>query len=117
MEENPAYCGLICEKCAIYLATRESDQDKKHQMKMDIAEQIKKHYGQDTRPEDIGDCDGCKTDTGRIFCTGCEIRICAVEKGIENCAYCNDYPCEKLEKLFITDLDAKKRLDTIKNGL
>ena len=117
MEENPAYCGLICEKCAIYLAAREPDEDKKHQMKIDIAEQIKKHYGQETRPEDVGDCDGCRADTGRIFCSGCEIRICAVEKGIENCAHCNDYPCEKLEKLFTTDRDAKKRLDAIKSSL
>lgn len=117
MEENLAYCGLICEKCPIYLATIEPDEDKKHQMKIDIAEQIKKHYGQETGPEDIGDCDGCRADTERIFCSGCEIRICAIEKGIENCAYCTDYPCKPLEKLFTTDLDAKKRLDAIKNSL
>jgi hypothetical protein len=103
MEDNLSYCGLICEKCSIYLATRE--------------QQIKEHYGQETRPEDVGDCDGCKAETGRIFCTGCEIRICAVEKGIENCAYCSDYPCKLLEKLFTTDLDAKKRLDAIRNTL
>ena len=117
MEENPAYCGLICEKCAIYLATRERDEKKKHEMRVDIAEQIRKHYGQETKPEDVGDCDGCKADTGELFCTGCEIRICAVDKGIANCAYCKDYPCEKLEKLFTTDVDAKKRLDAIKNNL
>ncbi len=117
MEENLAYCGLICEKCAIYLATREQDEDKKYEMKVDIAEQIKKHYGQETKPEDVGDCDGCKAETGSIFCSGCEIRICAVEKGIANCAYCDDYTCEALEKLFPTDPDAKKRLDAIKNNL
>ena len=86
-------------------------------MRVDIAQEIKKYYGQETRPEDVGDCDGCKAQTGRLFCTGCEIRICAVEKGIENCAYCKNYPCELLEKLFTTDLDAKKRLDAIKSSL
>jgi hypothetical protein len=117
MEDNLSYCGLICEKCSIYLATREQDPKTKRQMRIDIAQQIKEHYGQETRPEDVGDCDGCKAETGRIFCTGCEIRICAVEKGIENCAYCSDYPCKLLEKLFTTDLDAKKRLDAIRNTL
>ncbi len=117
MEGTLAYCGLICEKCPIYLATREQDKDKQYEMRAVIAQEIKKHYGQETKPEDVGDCDGCKAETGRLFCTGCEIRICAVQKGIENCAYCNDYPCKLLEKLFITDLDAKKRLDVIKSGL
>jgi hypothetical protein len=117
MKENLAYCGLICEKCPIYLATREPDEKKKYEIRADIAEQIKKHYGQKTSPEDVGDCDGCKAETGRLFCTDCQIRICAVEKGIANCAYCDDYPCQQLEKLFTTDVDARKRLDAVRNGL
>ena len=114
MEENLAYCGLICRTCAIYLATREKDQSKQHEMRVDVAEQIKKIYGQECKPEDIGDCDGCKTEGGKLFCTGCQIRICAIEKGIENCAYCDDYPCEALEKLFTTDQGARDRLDAIR---
>ena len=117
MEENLAYCGLICEKCPIYLATREPDEGKKYKMRVEIAQEIKKHYGQDTEPEDVGDCDGCKTEGGRLFCTDCQIRICAVEKGIANCAYCRDYPCEALEKLFTTDLEARQRLDKIRSRL
>jgi hypothetical protein len=115
MEENLAYCGLICPSCAIYLATREKDQSKQHEMRVDIAEQIKKHYGQECKPEDVGDCDGCKAEDGRLFSTGCQIRICAVEKGLENCAYCDDYPCEALENLFTTDQGARDRLDAIRN--
>jgi hypothetical protein len=91
--------------------------DREVQIRADIAEQIKKHYGQKTSPEDVGDCDGCKAETGRLFCTDCQIRICAVEKGIANCAYCDDYPCQQLEKLFTTDVDARKRLDAVRNGL
>lgn len=114
MEENLAYCGLICHTCAIYLATREKDQGRQREMRIEIARQIKKHYGQECKPEDVGDCDGCKTEGGRLFCTGCQIRKCAVEKGIESCAYCDDYSCEALEKLFTTDLGARKRLDAIR---
>jgi len=117
MEENLAYCGLICRKCTIYLATREKDADKKYRMKVEIAREIQKHYGRECEPEDVGDCDGCKTEGGRLFCTGCEIRVCAVQKGFESCAYCNDYPCKLLEKLFTTDPDAGKRLDSIRAAL
>jgi hypothetical protein len=86
-------------------------------MRAEIARQIEKHYGQQRTPEDVGDCDGCKTEGGRLFCTGCQIRKCAAEKGIENCAYCSDYPCEALEKLFTTDVGARERLDAVRGDL
>jgi hypothetical protein len=118
MEENLAYCGLICQTCQIYLATREPDEEKKYKMRANIAQEIKKYYGEEIKPEDIGDCDGCKTEGGRLFSNNdCPMRICAIEKGIENCAYCHDYPCEALEKLFTTDPGAKERLDAIRNDL
>jgi len=119
MEENLAYCGLPCHGCAIYLATREQDEEKKYKMRVDIAQQIKEHYGQDCKAEDVTDCDGCKTEKGRLFsgCTKCEIRKCAKAKGIENCAHCSEYACEKLEKIFATDTEAKARLDAIRSRI
>lgn len=117
MEENLAYCGLICRTCAIYRATREKDKNKQRQMRAEIARQIEEHYGQKRKAEDIGDCDGCRAEDGRLFCTGCQIRKCAVEKGIESCAYCGDYPCEALEKLFTTDAGARQRLDALRRTL
>jgi len=119
MEENLAYCGLACHSCAIYLATREQDEEKRYKMRVDIAQQIKERYGQECKPEDVTDCDGCKTEGGRLLsdCKKCEIRKCAREKGIDNCAHCNEYACEKLEKFFATDPEAKKRLDAIRSTL
>ena len=119
MDEMIAYCGLRCGTCAILLATRETDDEKKHKMRIEIAQQIKKHYGRDCKAEDVTDCDGCKTEGGRLFsgCCKCQIRKCAREKSIENCAYCTEYTCEKLKKLFVTDSDAKKRLEEIRSRL
>jgi hypothetical protein len=119
MEDSLSYCGLICDKCAIYLATREKDEEKKHEIRADIAKQIKEIYGQDCKPEDVTNCDGCKSESGRLFsgCSKCNMRKCAQDKGIDNCAYCTDYPCEELEKLFATDVEARKRLDKIKSEL
>jgi hypothetical protein len=31
---------------------------------------------------------------------GCAIRACAKEKGIEMCAFCDGYPCEKFNDMF-----------------
>ena len=118
MDGQIAYCGLLCEGCAIYLATREEDDGKRHEMRVDVAQQIKKLYGQECTAEDVTDCDGCKSGA-RLFsgCERCEIRKCARQKGFENCAHCSEYACDKLEGLFATDPEAKKRLDKIRSGL
>jgi len=118
MSEIIAYCGLACHSCAIYLATREQNEEKRYKMRVDIAQQIKKHYGQECKPEDVTGCDGCKTETERLFSASkkCQIRKCARQKGVENCAHCDEYACESLEKLFNTEPDAKKRLDEIKSS-
>ena len=117
MDEVISYCGLLCQGCAIYLATREVNDEKKAKMRAEIAQVIKEHYGVEHKPEDIADCDGCRTEGGRLFCKECQIRKCAREKGIESCASCTEYACEKLKKLFATDPDARKRLDQIRSRL
>ncbi|MHC4620818.1 MAG: DUF3795 domain-containing protein [Planctomycetota bacterium] len=119
MDEIIAYCGLACHTCGIYLATREKDDEKRAKMRVEIAEQIKKVYGQECKPGDVTDCDGCRTESGRLHSGGkrCLIRKCAGNKGIENCAHCSEYACAKLEKLFVTDPEAKTRLDVIRAAL
>ena len=119
MSEMISYCGLNCKTCPIYLATREKDEEKQYKMRADIAKQIKEIYDQELKPEEITDCDGCKTEGGRLFSgsNNCYMRKCASQKNLENCAYCGDYPCDELEKLFTTDPDARKRLDAIKNSI
>jgi hypothetical protein len=117
--EMIAYCGLNCVTCPIYLATREADLEKQRQMREQIALAIKKYLGEEKRVEDITDCDGCKAQGGRLYsgCQKCQIRKCASEKGLENCAYCSEYPCENLSKFFVSEGEqagAKKRLDAIK---
>jgi hypothetical protein len=45
-------------------------------------------------------CGGCRGDRRMNQCSRfCRVRPCAVAKGIPNCAYCNDYPCEDLAHL------------------
>lgn len=119
MNNSISYCGLVCDSCPIYLATRETDEAKKEKMIYDIIDMCKMHYGIDYKFEDINDCDGCKSTSDRLFfgCKDCKIRSCAIVKGVENCAYCEEYTCDNLVEIFKTDPGAKTRLDLIRYSL
>jgi len=82
MTEILTYCGLICSTCPIYLATRQEDDEEQTKMRVEIARLCREQYGMDYAPEDITDCDGCCTHSGRLFsaCKSCLIRKCARDK-------------------------------------
>jgi hypothetical protein len=113
------YCGLTCQACPIYWATKEENKEKREKMRAEISRLCNEHYGTDFKAEDITDCDGCKAESNRLFlgCTKCEIRICARQKELENCAHCSDYACEKLKEFFQKESYAKVWLDVIKSTL
>jgi hypothetical protein len=119
METMIAYCGLACDSCPIHLATLEKDLDKQIKMRIEIAEQLSKIYGTTPKPEIITDCDGCKNNNGRLFtpCYECEIRKCAIDKNLINCAYCKDFACEKLERHYRFDPGSRDRLVEIRKKL
>ena len=119
MIEEVSYCGLDCKTCPIYLASRENDETKKGEMIYEIILACKKHYGNDYKYEDINECDGCKSESGRLFfgCSDCKIRKCAGEREIENCANCEEYACENLIELFKSDPSVKIRLDRVRATL
>lgn len=108
-----AYCGLNCTECPAFIATKNDDNAKRKE----TAELWTKQFGQEIKPEDIN-CEGCLPDTGKKlgYCFVCEIRKCGQEKGMENCAYCADYACEKLEKFFQMAPQNKATLDEIRKG-
>lgn len=92
-EKMIACCGLVCSECPTFIATQKND-DK---MREETAKKWSEMFHSDIKPADIN-CDGCTSNSTRLFnyCNQCEIRKCVREKGVKNCAYCADYPCEKL---------------------
>jgi hypothetical protein len=119
MEEIVSYCGLICLGCPILWATKEKDLKLKEKMRVEIAKMSNSLYKTEFGSKDITDCDGCLNENGRLFagCNQCQIRICARAKKIQNCTYCDEYICEKLEKFFVDNADAKIRLAFIRSLL
>ena len=111
-----AYCGLMCQGCPINWLTLTSDPAVQEKLKAVIVRVSKEHYQMELKPEDIMPCDGCRTETGRLFsaCAACEIRACARQRKLKSCAQCADYACEKLNKLFVADPNAKDRMEVIR---
>ncbi len=111
MDEMIAYCGLGCHECDALIATKNDDDEKR----ADVAKVWSKMFKATIKPEHIN-CDGCLSEGGRLFghCKVCEIRNCGMEKEVENCAHCNDYPCNKLDFIFENAPEAKKRLEEIR---
>ncbi|MCK4527151.1 DUF3795 domain-containing protein [candidate division WOR-3 bacterium] len=114
MDEMIAFCGLTCSKCPALLATQKDDNNERKK----VAEFWSKEFNQEIKVEDIN-CDGCLVENGRLFnyCKICKIRKCGLEKGVENCAYCNDYACEELNKFFDMAPEAKQNLEEIRKQI
>jgi hypothetical protein len=112
MEKQIAYCGLICTDCGAYVATQENDNAKRQE----IAAEWTQKYNYPFKVEDIN-CDGC-TSTGKHIghWNMCEIRKCGQEKGVINCGWCSDYPCDKTDEFFKMVPDCKKTLDAVKRA-
>lgn len=113
MEKIIAYCGLNCSECPAYIATQKNDYEEKARVAKEWSEMYKIEF----KPEDLA-CNGClATDGFHIpYCSTCEIRKCAIEKNVINCAYCSDYSCEKLEEFLKVAGEAKANLEEIRKS-
>lgn len=114
MEKMVAFCGIVCSQCPGFLATqKDSDEERR-----EVAESWSKMFDTEIKPEDIN-CDGCLSSSGRLidYCAVCEIRRCALEKAVENCAHCDEYACETLSNWFESVPDAKATLEEIRQSL
>lgn len=89
-----AYCGLDCGKCEARLATINMD----NELRKKVAKSWSELNGVEITPEMIN-CSGCRIDGVKTpYCDSmCPIRKCAMGKGYETCANCNDiHSCETL---------------------
>jgi len=87
------FCGDDCNYCSRYTATQSGDVERLKE----VAALWKIIGWRDTivSPEEMV-CHGCSSVNR---CT-LGIKECAIGKGVDNCGKCNDYPCEKILKIF-----------------
>jgi hypothetical protein len=90
LTEMIGYCGYNCHLCAA-----RSDDPAVRQKLVDGWRKIFGH--QDYTAENVK-CDGCLSD-GTVADKSCQARPCAKEKGLESCADCDEFPCDKMKNL------------------
>jgi len=102
-ERRPSFCGIVCEECPAFQATRAND-----------AAGLQKcadEWGVPGHPLAAEDCrcDGCRPP-GRLYkhCALCRVRACALARGVENCAHCSRYACLELMHLWQDIIGAEK---------
>ena len=125
-------CGYRCDLCLAYKPNVEQ-QDRREE----LSDGWEKCFGFRIPAEQIC-CEGCMTgDNPKLIDTGCPVRPCVMQKGLNNCSECDEYPCvrfnqravvyEKVVKdrkeitesdraLFIKPYENKVRLDQLKHN-
>ncbi|MFN3535034.1 MAG: DUF3795 domain-containing protein [Desulfatiglandales bacterium] len=89
-------CGLYCKVCAIYIADRDNNIRLKEKLvalyKGNSPDKGGLPESEALSVDDIH-CKGCMSDDLFVYCKICDIRNCVVQKGLEGCHQCSDWPC------------------------
>ena len=111
MNKMIAFCGLDCEKCDAFIATKYNDQP--------LREKTAKLWSELNNvpilPEHIN-CEGCRMDGVKTFycSTLCEIRKCALGKGVGTCGDCQEMvTCPKVGAVLQNSIEARDNLQKI----
>lgn len=91
-----SYCGIYCGACDIHLACKTGHKDHFTSVwKEPVLRAFQKAQGNTGLASEALQlkCHGCKSGTVFINCRTCKIRSCAIDKKIDHCIDCTDYPC------------------------
>ena len=94
MSEVVGCCGLLCSGCGAFIAFRDNDQAVRER----TAAEWSIEYNCAFSPDAIN-CVGCSVEGEPHIghCFECDIRLCAVDKGLSNCSECDDFACARLQ--------------------
>ena len=93
MTKMICYCGHDCSRCLTYLATVKHDDV----LRRESQEFYQQEFGIRLPLADFH-CRGGRSNDLFKLCMGCPWRKCCLERGINACSECCDYPCELLAK-------------------
>lgn len=110
MSKMIAFCGLCCTNCPTFIATKNNDDVARAK----TAAIYNQKYGFDMTADDIN-CDGCHSVDGKLisYCENCAVRECGLSKGLENCTFCRNQPCETLNSFHTFSPDAKASYEVV----
>ncbi len=104
MEEILGLCGFRCDLCQFYNKNIKGQKDKER-----VSKEFSRIFGYNIKPSDV-ECVGCRNE-GKHTDVNCPVRPCAMKKSVENCAYCQDFICDRLKERmnFIEDFLQKNK--------
>lgn len=88
-------CGYRCDLCLAY-----KDNIEKNDQRVFLSDTWHKIYGFRIPVDEIY-CEGCisSNDTNvKLIDNKCPVRPCTIDRGLENCSQCDDYPCDKFDQ-------------------
>ena len=105
MEPILTKCGYRCDLCLAYKPNIENNPSNQQK----LSDGWHKYFGFRLTPAEII-CDGCMSNNSKLIDQSCPVRPCVIEKGLDNCAQCEDYVCEKLAQRLVAYEEVKKRV-------
>jgi len=88
------YCGINCLECKAYKGTVNGDED--------LLKQVATQFWNGVYSPRDWVCLGCGPHNQHFhakFCSTCNIRLCATEREVQNCAACPEFErCSKLQE-------------------
>jgi hypothetical protein len=104
MEPILTRCGYRCDLCLAYRPNVEKNPANQQK----LGDGWFKYFGFRLPSESIL-CDGCMADNPRLIDNACPVRPCVIERGLNNCAQCEDYICEKLAQRLVVGEDIRQK--------
>ena len=89
-------CGYRCDLCLAYKPNVENIDQRQL-----LSDGWFNLYGFRIEPQNII-CEGCISCEDPILIdTDCPVRPCVIDKGIDNCTFCDDFICDKLKQRIV----------------
>ncbi len=108
MDPIIARCGYRCDLCA----ARSDDAE----VRQRLVNGWRRIYGNESYTAENVRCDGCLCD-GRLADKNCQVRACCLDLSYENCAECDDFPCDKLNNLLACHSEQHRQRPRLSDGV
>ena len=121
MQEELAYCGINCEKCPVFIAMANNDNELRQKTALEwngiYRDYMETQGMEELKPQDMN-CKGCRIEESHFQgCMSCPIRKCCQDKELTTCAACTGFEtCDMLKGFYsnILHRQAKDNLDRIR---
>jgi hypothetical protein len=100
-----SHCGYRCDLCLAYRPNVEQNPSNQQR----LSDGWYKYFDFRIPPGKIL-CEGCMAENPRLIDQTCPVRPCVIEKGLENCASCDEFICTKLTERLVVFEELRDKL-------